>query len=151
MYLNHIKQKIIIKNKRERKKIMGINYDDKAEQLGVRGDLIPFIKFVKGKTVVTVVNEEVITKIPYREKDKEGAVPKEFLRLIVQKDKDKMCWDLEQSRGFDSVYGQVVLVGKSKGKLVGQKLTVNAIGEGMNRRYLVEEAQNLMPKTENVR
>ena len=72
--------------------------------------------------------------------DKE--IPK--VRFEVEVDANPLSWGVTKGITENSLYGQIALVGKDKGSLIGVEITVVVKGTGKETSYTVLEALPLM-------
>ena len=72
----------------------------------------------------------------------------EKIRFDIEVNSEKFAWGVTRGISESSLYGQLVLVGDSKGTLVGAEITVIAKGEGTERDYTIPEALPLMTAKE---
>ncbi len=71
---------------------------------------------------------------------------KRQLRLNIEIDNKPFTWDIGIGQTTNSVYGQLMLVGKEKGTLVGEQLTL-LVKRGKDKNdYTIMEALPLMGK-----
>lgn len=75
----------------------------------------------------------------------------EQIKLQIEVDSDQFDWYVGKGKTFDSAYGQLMAIGKSKGTLAGAELTIfvkqakNADGSVRNN-YTIPEALELLKK-----
>ena len=70
-----------------------------------------------------------------------GEVTKQQKKLfIIEHDGKAKNWGITKSLSKASLYGQLMLVGKEKGKLEGQTITVFVKNNGVRNEYTIAEA-----------
>jgi len=73
------------------------------------------------------------------------------VRMDIEVDGKKFTWGVTKGMTESSLYGQLVLIGATKGKLKDETITLLVKGTGKDTEYTVEEALALMtPKEEKV-
>jgi len=101
-----------------------------------------WFKPIRGKHEVLFLSEGE----PYSFEWEDKVIDK--VRFIVEVNKERFQWGVTRGRTETSLYGQIVLIGANKGKLLGEKITLSVIGDKKDKKYLIDEAINLMTKKE---
>jgi hypothetical protein len=83
---------------------------------------------------------------PYQWIDK-NQKPVSSVRFLVKIGDKEFSWSITKSITHAGLWGQLCLLAESKdSELVGEKITLVAIGEGKNIRYSIVEAAELIPQ-----
>ena len=77
----------------------------------------------------------------YESKWEDKTIPK--VRFDVEVEGKKYSWGVTRGKTESGLYGQLALVGASKGTLVDQEVTVLVMGSGKKTNYVVQEALDL--------
>lgn len=72
------------------------------------------------------------------------------VRFDIMTNEVKMDWGIPKGMTENSLYGQLVLIGKNKGTLIDQEITLVVKGSGKEVSYTVLEALPLMQVKEEV-
>jgi len=96
--------------------------------------------------IIMLAEPEIIPK----EFEKDGVKETvEQARLRIEVDKSQYTWDVGIGKTKNSIYGQLMLIGESRGKLVGEKMTLLVKRSNDRNEYTIVEAIALMkPKGE---
>ena len=124
-----------------------MNYAEEAEQLKDAGN---WFKPEEGKQILVILEDlTALVKKPFT--DKETGVVKELEQseLIIEHKKERKTWSITKSAGKNSLWGQLIRLGKAKGKLSGQTITLLMKGKGRSKDYTIVEALQLDEKVEN--
>ena len=70
------------------------------------------------------------------------------IEVDVRGTKEKFVWGVTRGTTSSSLYGQMVLIGASRGSLKDAEITLIVKGEGKNKDYLISEAVPLMNQEE---
>jgi hypothetical protein len=102
-------------------------------------------KPIAGKHTIKILSEPESYETEWEDK----VIQK--VRFEVEVEGKKFSWGVTKGITENSLYGQLVLVGASKGKLKDETVTLLVKGSGKDTEYTVEEALALMtPKEEKV-
>lgn len=82
------------------------------------------------------------------EKTFEGDTPQKRVSFQVKYKGKDMIWEMSQGITTKSLYGQIALIGRLKGKLLGETITVLVTGNGKDKNYTIMEAIDLVKQTE---
>ena len=94
-----------------------------------------------GTTKVTFMDNGRKTSVHYDEDDE--PTPKAIFKIRVEDEEGEKLWSITRGKSASSLYGQLVRVGKDRGGLVGEELTLIRNGEGKQTQYTVQEAADL--------
>jgi len=72
------------------------------------------------------------------------------IKLNIQIKQIDYCWYVAKGKTFNSLYGQLMLIGKARGKLNGEKITllVKKSDKDNKNEYKIDEASSLIPSKE---
>lgn len=120
-----------------------INYEEEVNRLS-EFESQAFFKPQAGDYKILFLAEPVPI-----EKEFEGE-KKEQLRLHIEVDKEQYTWDIGKGQTKNSLYGQLILIGKERGGL--KETSVQLLVKRSNNKndYTVVEALPLMKKEEKV-
>lgn len=112
-------------------------YDQAQEEVDTR--VSNFFK-IKKTGVYKIV---VLSELEHKEKTFDGDEnPTKLGTLLVDYNGEQLSWDFGVG-GKNSLYGQIVAVGKAKRKLTGETLTISAKNDGNRNDYTVMEYMEL--------
>ena len=103
-----------------------------------------------GTHKVKILNEgDFYTTKAFSEGKVDEAKPDvEKIRFDIEVNGEKFAWGVTKGISESSLYGQITLIGASKGTLINEEITVIAKGEGTMRDYTITEALPLMTPSE---
>jgi len=68
------------------------------------------------------------------------------IELIIDVNQERRNWYISKSKTFNGLFGQLMLIGKQKGKLTGEQITLLVKRSKDKNDYTIQEAINLIPK-----
>ncbi len=96
-----------------------IDYAKEAETLSASsGSMLPWWKPDVGSYKVKILSEA----IEYERKFNDEVT--KAVRFEIEVDGEKYMWGMGKGTTYGSLYGQLVLLGQSKGKLAGEEISV---------------------------
>lgn len=63
--------------------------------------------------------------------------------VLIEFNKERKVWSITKAETHNSLWGQLLLIGKHKGSLVGESVTIMVKGQGKSRDYTITEAVKL--------
>jgi len=73
------------------------------------------------------------------------------LEFPVKVDNQEYTWTVTEAKAFNSLYGQIMLLGRFHGSLEGKAIHMTVQGDGKKRVYMIQEATDLVKKAEDAR
>lgn len=95
----------------------------------------------KGTSKITFLNNGKKTEYQYDGDDE--PTPQAEFKVDVEGHDEPKKWRIPRGKTAKSRYGQLMLVGKDRGGLVGETLTLIRTGEGKESTYTIQEAADL--------
>lgn len=128
--------------------------DYEKEVSGIK-ETLNWFKPVTGEYKIHILTEP--KEFEFKTKDKEGKEKTErAYKLDIETKGNKLAWSFSRGETYASLYGQLMLVGKSKNGLAGKTITLIVKSDGSKNTYIILEALPLIseyqkPKVEEVR
>lgn len=101
-----------------------------------------------GIHTVTVLGEPEPTE--YKDDDTGKVTPQ--LKFMVEVNSQQLEWYVGKGKTSESLYGQLMVLGKANGKLTGEVFTLivktAGSGEGIRKSYTIPEAVKIMQKNQ---
>jgi len=118
-----------------------MDYTDRADNLGTR----EFFKPKTGNYIVTFLGEGKPTMGTFNKGEpNERTVPQLEFRIKI--DGQEYTWTVTEAKAFNSLYGQIILLGRYHGSLEGKTIHMTVQGDGKKRVYMIQEATELVAK-----
>jgi len=119
----------------EKRKMAELNWSEEAGKLKDNNDLesLDWFRPEEGKKTIKIL--QVCNEYTKIYEDKE--ITK--VRIEIEVDGKKLNWGVAKREGKKSIWGQLVELGKLRGKLEGESLTLLIKGRGRNVSYTVPE------------
>jgi hypothetical protein len=110
---------------------------EKATSELTEGEMLDFLKLDAGKHTILFKDDGKEKEVEYEGKKYD----KVFFK--VEHNGEEFTWSVSKGVTKRGLFGQIAAVGKSKGKLDGEQITLIVNGNGKNRTYTVLEAAEL--------
>ena len=123
-----------------------MDYTDRADTLGTS----EFFKPKTGNYMVTFLGEgKPVTGTFNKGEPNERTVSQLEFRIKIEG--QDYTWTVTEAKAFNSLYGQIVLLGRYHGSLEGVAIHMTVQGDGKKRVYMIQEATDLVAKAEEAR
>ena len=119
-----------------------MNYEEETNKLNTGANVF---KPEAGKYQIVILGEPEETE--YVNEESGERTPQ--IRMGIEVNGEQKNWYVSRGKTYNSVFGQLMLIGKSKGKLNGEKITLLVKRSNKKNEYTIVEALNLMPNEKN--
>ena len=117
-----------------------MNYEQEVEKLNKGSDVW---KPELGSHAIVILKEPEFTEF----KDDDGKITPQ-LKLLISVNKEQKEWYIGLGKTTKSCYGQLMVIGKERGKLAGETLTILVNQENKKNSYMIPDALEIIKKNE---